>query len=140
MTEPSLFSLTTSDELRRSLWAVDEPLTAAGDESQRFQRPRKHVDPSFFDPFIYDGVNPVVSDGFILGSASLSESGSGTVVAFPTLDEGAPFGFFGPNLAGTPVPGPLPALGAVSALAWSRRLRHRIRVSARPNHPETPKV
>lgn len=92
-------------------------------------------DPASFDPFLYAGIDPVVSDGFILNSASLSESGSGTVVAFPTLDEGVPFGFFGPNMATHPVatvPGPLPVLGAAAAFGFSRRLRKRVKGSIHP--------
>ena len=86
-------------------------------------------DPNSFDPFIFNGTNPVVSDGFVLNTASLSELGSGTVLDFPTVDEGAPYGFIGPNMAGNapaPAPGPLPVLGAASALAWSRKMRRRI--------------
>ena len=88
-------------------------------------------DPNSFDPVIYNGTNPVVSDGFVLNTASLSELGSGTVLDFPTVDEGVPYGFIGPNMAGyapapAPAPGPLPVLGAASALAWSRKMRRRI--------------
>jgi hypothetical protein len=84
-------------------------------------------DPTTFDPFLFDGFDPVVSGGFSLDGPSLSESGSGTVVAFPTVDEGVPYGFFGANMAGhTPAPGPLPLLGAASALAWSRKMRRRL--------------
>ena len=85
-------------------------------------------DPASFDPFLYEGTNPVTADGFNLDGTSLSASGSGTVLSFPGYDEGLSYGFFGPNMAGyTPAPGPLPLLGAASALAWSRRLRSRLR-------------
>jgi hypothetical protein len=85
-------------------------------------------DPASFDPFIFEGFDPVVSAGFSLGTASLSQAGSGFIVAFPSTDEGLPYGFIGPNFA-TPVPGPLPVLGVAGALAWSRRLRCRLRAS-----------
>jgi len=92
-------------------------------------------DPANFDPFLYDAYDPVVSGGFSLGGASLSEGGSGTVVAYPTVDEGVPYGFFGPNMAGhTPAPGPLPVLGAASALAWSRKMRRRLGAASRSSH------
>jgi len=83
-------------------------------------------DPAGFDPFLYDGFDPVVSAGFSLGTASLLQSGSGSVVAFPSTDEGLPYGFIGPNFASPPAPGPLPVLGVAGALAWSRRLRSRL--------------
>ena len=53
--------------------------------------------------------------------------------AFMTTDHGA----FGPNLGGVvitggpiPVPAPLPLLGATAALAYSRRIKARIKISA----------
>ena len=85
--------------------------------------------PAVFDPFLYDGSDPVVIAGFSLGTASLAQAGSGSVVAFPSTDEGLPYGFIGPNFASPPVPGPLPVLGVAGALAWSRRLRCRLRAS-----------
>jgi hypothetical protein len=85
-------------------------------------------DPASFDPFLYDGFDPVVSAGFSLGTASLTQAGSGFMVAFPTNNENLPYGFIGPNFA-SPVPGPLPVLGVAGALAWSRRLRCRLRDS-----------
>ncbi len=86
-------------------------------------------DPASFDPFIFEGFDPVVSAGFSLGTASLAQAGSGSIVAFPNTDEGLPYGFFGPNFASQPVPGPLPVLGVAGSLAWSRRLRCRLRAS-----------
>jgi hypothetical protein len=72
--------------------------------------------PTSFDPMLYSGTDPVVSNGFVLGTSSLDESGSGTVVAFPTIDEGVPYGFFGPNMAGS-VPEIDPnSIGSVLAL------------------------
>lgn len=90
-------------------------------------------DPALFDPFLFGGYDPVVSGGFSLGTASISGVGSGASVVFPSTDEGLPYGFIGPNLAGpAPVPGPLPVLGAAGALAWSRRLRRRLSAGRRP--------
>ena len=89
------------------------------------------ADPASFDPFIYEGFDPVLSAGFSLGTASLARGGSGSLVAFPSTDEGLPYGFFGPNFASTPVPGPLPVLGVAGAMAWSRRLRCRLAASRR---------
>jgi hypothetical protein len=86
-------------------------------------------DPSLFDPFLYDTTAEGVIDGMLIG-ASLSEIGSGSVVAFPTQDEGVPQGFFGPAYAIQGTPGPLPLLGAGVALGWSRRLRLRRRLIA----------
>ena len=86
-------------------------------------------DPASFDPFIFEGFDPVVSAGFSLGTASLAQAGSGSIVAFPNTDEGLPYGFIGPNFASQPVPGPLPVLGVAGSLAWSRRLRCRLRAS-----------
>jgi hypothetical protein len=86
-------------------------------------------DPASFDPFIFEGFDPVVSAGFSLGTASLAQAGSGSIVAFPNTDEGLPYGFFGPNFASQPVPGPLPVLGVAGSLAWSRRLRCRLRAN-----------
>lgn len=84
-------------------------------------------DPALFDPFLFDGFDPIEAEGFQLGSLSLTGVGSGSVVRFPDTDEGRPLGFFGPNLAApAPAPGPLPVLGAAGALAWSRRLRRRV--------------
>jgi len=83
-------------------------------------------DPAGFDPFLYDGFDPVLSPDFSLGTASLLQGGSGSVVAFPSTDEGLPYGFIGPNFATHPVPGPLPVFGVAGALAWSRRLRCRL--------------
>lgn len=83
-------------------------------------------DPANFDPFLYNGFDPVLSTGFSLDTASLAQIGSGTMVAFTSADEGLSYGFIGPNFATTPVPGPLPLLGLAGALAWSRRLRSRI--------------
>ena len=71
----------------------------------------------------------MLSAGFSLGTASLARGGSGSLVAFPSTDEGLPYGFIGPNFASTPVPGPLPVLGVAGALAWSRRLRCRLAAS-----------
>ena len=91
-------------------------------------------DPAVFDPFLFGGFDPLVSDGFSLGTASLSGAGSGASVVVPSTDEGLPYGFIGPNLAGgpAPVPGPLPVLGAAGALAWSRRLRRRLNAGRQP--------
>jgi hypothetical protein len=85
-------------------------------------------DPALFDPFQYDGTDPVTSPGVSLGDASLTLEGSGSVVAYPTINETLPYGFIGPNFASS-VPGPLPLLGAASGFAWSRRLRSRVRSS-----------
>lgn len=63
-------------------------------------------DPGTFDPFVYEATNPVVTNGFILGNASLSESGSGSTLTFPTVNEGVPYGFFGANMAVAAVPEP----------------------------------
>ena len=60
--------------------------------------------------------------------AYLTLEGSGSVVAYPTINETLPYGFIGPNFASS-VPGPLPLLGAASGFAWSRRLRSRVRSS-----------
>ena len=87
-------------------------------------------DPASFDPFLYEGFDPVVSAGFSLGTASLAQAGSGSIVAFPTNNENLPYGFIGPNFASQPVPGPLLVLGVAGALAWSRRLRCRLRASS----------
>jgi hypothetical protein len=91
-------------------------------------------DPTLFDPFLYSASQATGLDGFLMGTASLSEAGSGSVVAFPTIDEGVPYGFIGPNLAISSVPAPLPLFGGAAAFAWSRRLRARLRSvsSARP--------
>lgn len=91
-------------------------------------------DPASFDPFIFDGFDPVLSAGISLGTASLAQFGSGSMVAFPSTDEGLPYGFIGPNFASHAVPGPLPVLGVGCSLAWSRRLRCRLRAGrqARP--------
>jgi hypothetical protein len=86
-------------------------------------------DSALFDPFLYDTTAEGVIDGLLIG-ASLSEMGSGSVVAFPTQDEGLPQGFFGPAYAIQGTPGPLPLLGAGAALGWSRRLRLRRRLIA----------
>jgi hypothetical protein len=86
-------------------------------------------DPASFDPFIFEGFDPVVSAGFSLGTASLAQAGSGFIVALPTNIENLPYGFIGPNFASQPVPGPLPVLGVAGALAWSLRLRCRLRAS-----------
>jgi hypothetical protein len=83
-------------------------------------------DPAVFDPFLYNGFDPVLSAGFSLGTNSLSQIGSDSVVAFPNVDEGLSYGFIGPNFASPPVPGPLPVLGVAGALTWSRRLRLRL--------------
>jgi hypothetical protein len=83
-------------------------------------------DPAVFDAFLFAGFDPMVSAGFSLGTNSLTKAGSGTVVAFPSFDEGLSYGFIGPNFASPQVPGPLPVLGVASALAWSRRLRLRL--------------
>jgi len=95
-------------------------------------------DPNSFDPFLYAGVDPVVSDGFVLGTSSLSESGSGNVLAFPTIDEGVPYGFIGPNMAGrSPVPEIDPAgMGSVLALVTGalglfERRRLKMKLAAR---------
>ncbi len=88
-------------------------------------------DPATFDPVLFDATDPSGSTGFVMGSSSLSLAGSGTIVAFPSVDEGLPYGFVGPNLATSPVPGPLPLLGAGVAFRWSRRLRRRLRRPAR---------
>ena len=50
-------------------------------------------------------------------------------MALPTNNANLPYGFIGPNFASQPVPGPLPVLGVAGALAWSRRLRCRLRAS-----------
>lgn len=84
-------------------------------------------DPSLFDPFLYDTTAEGVIDGLVIGAA-LSETGSGSAVAFPSQDEGVPQGFFGPAYAVAGSPGPLPLLGAGAALGWSRRLRRRSRL------------
>ena len=85
-------------------------------------------DPSLFDPFLFSGFDPIEAAGFQIDPVSLSVSGSGTTVSFPTTDEALPLGFFGPNLASpAPAPAPLPLLGVGAALAWSRRLRLRQR-------------
>jgi hypothetical protein len=84
-------------------------------------------DPASFDPFLFAGFDPVLSAGFSLGTASLAHIGSGSVVAFPSTDEVLPYGFIGPNFASHQVPGPLPVLGVAGSLAWSRRLRCRLR-------------
>jgi hypothetical protein len=44
---------------------------------------------------------------------------------FPDTDGDGFAGFFGPNFA--EVPAPLPLAGAATGLAWSRRLRRRVR-------------
>jgi hypothetical protein len=97
-------------------------------------------DPASFDPFPYDGFDLVVSAGFSLGTASLAQAGSGLLVAFPSTDEGLPYGFFGANFASEPVPGPPPVLWVAGSLAWSRRLRCRLGASRheapqRSNYP-----
>lgn len=51
---------------------------------------------------------------------------SGEMLSISTLDLTA-FDVIGWDLAPRPVPAPLPILGALSALAWSRKLRQRIR-------------
>ncbi|MFZ9752546.1 MAG: hypothetical protein ACO3B3_03185 [Cyanobium sp.] len=86
-------------------------------------------DPALFDPFLYETTAVDGIDGLVIGT-SLSESGSGTVVAFPSQDEGLAQGFFGPAYAIAGTPGPLPLLGAGAALGWSRRLRLRRRLVA----------
>ena len=93
-----------------------------------------------FNPFPYDGFDLVVSAGFSLGTASLAQAGSGLLVAFPSTDEGLPYGFFGANFASEPVPGPPPVLWVAGSLAWSRRLRCRLGASRheapqRSNYP-----
>ena len=45
-------------------------------------------DPASFDPFQYVGFDPVVSAGFSLGTASIAQAGSGSLVHFPSTDEG----------------------------------------------------
>ena len=85
--------------------------------------------PVLFDPFIYDGTDPVTASGVTLGDGSLTIEGLGTVLAYPTTNEARPYGFIGPNFASSSVPGPLPLLGAASGFAWSRRLRRRVRSS-----------
>lgn len=45
-------------------------------------------DHASFDPFLYVGFDPVVSAGFSLGTASIAQAGSGSLVHFPSTDEG----------------------------------------------------
>jgi hypothetical protein len=52
-------------------------------------------DHASFDPFPYDGFDPVVSAGFSFGAASLAQAGNGFTVAFPSIDECLPYGFIG---------------------------------------------
>jgi len=86
-------------------------------------------DAALFDPFLYETTADAGIEGLVIG-ASLSETGSGSVVAFPSQDEGLAEGFFGPAYAIAGTPGPLPLLGAGAALGWSRRLRLRRRLVA----------
>jgi hypothetical protein len=57
-------------------------------------------DHASFDPFLYVGFDPVVSAGFSFGAASLAQACSGSLVHFPSTDEG-----------------PLPVLGVARSLA-----------------------
>jgi hypothetical protein len=75
-------------------------------------------------------------DLFFRGPASLAEFRSYRTPNFMALRDGVFLDGPGGSLASgrflslayvTPVPGPLPLLGAASTLAWSRRLRRRIR-------------
>jgi hypothetical protein len=71
-------------------------------------------DPASFDPFLYEGFDPVVSAGFSLGTASLAQP---------------PLWLYWSQLRQPAGPWPLPVLGVAGALAWSRRLRCRLRAS-----------
>ncbi len=83
-------------------------------------------DPALFDPFLFGATQVSALEAVLMGTASLSEIGSGTAVVFPTVDEGQTYGFIGPSFGVSSVPAPLPLFGAASAFAWSRRLRRRI--------------
>lgn len=80
---------------------------------------------SSFDPFMALATDPVLIPGVVLNGKALSGAASPAALVFPDGDEDSFAGFFGPNFA--EVPGPLPLAGAATALAWSRRLRRRLR-------------
>jgi hypothetical protein len=81
-----------------------------------------------FDPLSYEVSDPLEAAGFTIGTASLSAAIDTASLLIPQTDEGLPYGFIGPNFAeATPVPAPLPLMGAAATWAWSRRLRRRIR-------------
>ena len=80
---------------------------------------------SSFDPFMALATDPVLIPGVVLNGKALSGAASPAALVFPDGDEDSFAGFIGPNFA--EVPGPLPLAGAATALAWSRRLRRRLR-------------
>lgn len=80
---------------------------------------------SSFDPFVALASDPLLIPGVVLTGKALSGASSPGTLVFPDTDGDGFAGFFGPNFA--EVPAPLPLAGAATGLAWSRRLRRRVR-------------
>lgn len=62
-------------------------------------------------------------------SFAASNYNVGSTLAFPTDSGSSDYGYFGPNLDLSTVPGPLPVLGSLAFFGCSRKLRKRIKVS-----------
>lgn len=125
-----------------------EALDDFGNVTASYKILRQNYTPANYN--ISTVVSPILSNGpFNIGSIGLSLDGGATRTLRLTSSDndkgpigGTPpyYGDNGPDfklVAAVATPGPLPILGGVTSLAWSRRLRRRLRAGQHAHHPQS---
>lgn len=125
-----------------------EALDDFGNVTASYKILRQNYTPANYN--IITVVSPILSNGpFNIGSIGLSLDGGATRTLRLTSSDndkgpigGTPpyYGDNGPDfklVAAVATPGPLPILGGVTSLAWSRRLRRRLRAGQHAHHPQS---